>query len=254
MEFRQLLPDPGSVDVDDLLDPLYGLGDGAPPDRPYTVANFVATVDGRATIGGRSGPLGDDGDRAMFHGLRERVDAVFAGTTTLREENYGRVLGKGERRERRAARGLPAEPLACLVTRSGVVPSGIRLFAEPEARVVVFTPKPLGTDGLAAQVTTVVLARTELTLANVLLRLRRDFAVRSLLCEGGPTVFGALLGESLVDELFLTEAPKLAGGGNAPAIATGPELTDPRELSLTWLLERDGSLYHRYAIAGAGGV
>ena len=35
-------------------------------------------------------------------------------------------------------------------------------------------------------------------------RLTSDFGVRTLLCEGGPTVFGALLHEDLVDELFLT--------------------------------------------------
>ena len=58
-------------------------------------------------------------------------------------------------------------------------------------------------------------------------RLRADHGVRSLLCEGGPTVFGALLTEGLVDELFLTLAPKLVGGGDEPAITAGPELDTP---------------------------
>lgn len=79
MEFRQLLPEPGTVDEADLLG---SLAEDAvpPPDRPFTIANFVASIDGRATIDGRSGGLGDDGDHAIFHSLREQVDAVLVGT------------------------------------------------------------------------------------------------------------------------------------------------------------------------------
>lgn len=248
MEFRQLLPDPATVDVDALLDSL-ALSEHAPAARPYTAVNFVASADGRATFSGRSGPLGDDGDRAMFHGLRERFDAVMAGTGTLRTERYGRILGKPERRERRAGRGLPPEPLACIVTRSGSVPSDIPLFAEPEARAVVFTAAEIRHRDWAAQVEVVRLDPGELTLTRVLWHLRAEHDVRSLLCEGGPTLFGALLAERVVDELFLTLAPKLAGGGPGPAITTGPELPLPQGLELRWLLERRASLYLRYAIA-----
>ena len=55
-----------------------------------------------------------------------------------------------------------------------------------------------------------------LTLPNVMRALWSDFDVRSLLCEGGPTVFTALVRERLVDELWLTLAAKLTGGGAAP--------------------------------------
>src|SRR5580704_11719422 len=99
MEFRELFPEPGPFDLGARLETL-DLGAHA-TDRPYTVANFVASADGRATFDGRSGHLGDDGDRSVFHGLREQVDAVLVGTGTLRAERYGRILGKVERRERR---------------------------------------------------------------------------------------------------------------------------------------------------------
>ena len=197
---------------------------------------------------GRSGALGDDGDRAMFHGLREQVDAVLAGTGTLRTENYGRILGKSERRERRRAAGRSPEPLMCIVSRSGQVPTDIPLFAEPEARVVVYSPRTLETSSLAAHVEVTVLDGDELTFAQAFRRLRTDHGVRSLLCEGGPTVFGALLTAGLVDELFLTLAPKLVGGGEEPAITAGPELPEPRELAIRWLLERNGTLYLRHSL------
>ena len=173
---------------------------------------------------------------------------MSAGTVTVGLEGYGRILGKEERRQRRIARGLPAEPLACLITRSGEVPTATRLFAEPEARIVVFSPTEVDLSGCAAQVEVVRLDPGELTLTTALRRLRSDYGIRALLCEGGPTLFGALLQEGLVDELFLTVAPKLTGGGRGPTISSGPELADPRELQLTWLLERNGALYLRYAV------
>jgi 5-amino-6-(5-phosphoribosylamino)uracil reductase len=68
------------------------------------------------------------------------------------------------------------------------------------------------------------------------------------LCEGGPTLFGGLITEHLADELFLTLAPKLTGGGSGPTVTSGPELSALQGLRLIWALERDGSLYLRYAL------
>ena len=77
-----------------------------------------------------------------------------------------------------------------------------------------------------------------------LLRSLREEGVRALLCEGGPTLHGALQAAGLVDDLFLTIAPKLAGGG-APRILEG-ELPEVEPLELAWLLEQDGELFARY--------
>jgi riboflavin-specific deaminase-like protein len=248
MEFRQLLPEPGEFVSEQRLAALeFAAPTGG---RPHTVVNFVSSADGRATFAGRSGQLGDDGDKAIFHGLRERVDAILAGTRTVALENYGRILGKEERRERRVRRGLPPEPLACLISRSGRVPSEIPLFAEPEARIVVFAPAgaALALNHCAADVDLIALDPAELTPTTALRRLHSDYGVNSLLCEGGPTLFGALLHERVVDELFVTIAPKLTGGGTGPTISAGPELGELQRLELLWALERAGSLFLRYAI------
>jgi riboflavin-specific deaminase-like protein len=244
---RQLLPEPGTINVRELLDGL-NLAGRAHTHRPYTVANFVASADGRAAFQGRSRWLSDDADREIFHGLREHVDAVMAGTGTLRTERYGRIVRDPERRHRRAAAGLNPEPLACIFSRSGEIPLDIPLFSDPGSRVVLFTPAALDASSLAAQVDVVRLDPGELTLTTMMRRLRSSYDVRSLLCEGGPTLFGALLEEDLVDELFLTHAAKLTGGGTAPAISAGPELAELRILSLIWALEMDGALYLRYAL------
>jgi 5-amino-6-(5-phosphoribosylamino)uracil reductase len=246
LTFNQLLPEPGAVYADELIAGA-DFGSLAGPERPHTLVNFVATADGSVTFEGRSGAIGDEGDRTMFHTLREHVDAVLAGTGTLRTERYGRILGRSERRERRAAAGLTPEPLACVITRSGELPLDIPLFAEPEARIVVFSPTRLALPDLAASVHLEVFdGSTERPLATVMRRLREHYEVRSLLCEGGPSLFASLLHDELVDEFFLTIAPKLAGGSAGPTVATGEPLPDLARLEVCWLLERQGSLFVRY--------
>jgi riboflavin-specific deaminase-like protein len=244
--FRRLLPDPATVTASELLDSLDPVA-RAGSERPHTIVNFVASADGRAAVHGRSAPLSDPGDRVLFHGLRERVDAVLAGTGTVRTENYGRLVRDPARRARRAARGLAPDPLACLVTRAGVLPTTIPLFADPDSRVVVFTGRPLDLAETAAHTDTVVLDRGELTLTTVLRRLRTAYDVRALLCEGGPTVFSALLQEGLVDEVFITLSPQLTGGGDEPGLTSGPELSRAARLRLLWVVEREGTVFLRYA-------
>jgi riboflavin-specific deaminase-like protein len=248
--FRQLLPKPDEREAAPLLRSAFAAL-RPPAERPYTLVNFVSSVDGRAAVQGRSHPLADDGDRALFHELRERADGVLAGTGTLSAERYGRLLSRPERRRRRSERGQPPEPLLCVVTRSGCVDTSVPLFAEPEARVVIFSAVAVPLQGVRAQVEVALLDQAELTLTGVLRALRARHGIRTLLCEGGPTLFGALLRERLVDELFLTIAPSLAGGGREPTITAGPQGAELLPLRLLWLLEREGSLYTRYALRGA---
>jgi riboflavin biosynthesis pyrimidine reductase len=247
--YRQLLPEPAEVQADSLIASL-DLAAQAPADRPYTVVNFSSTVDGDVSVQGRSGAIGDEGDRAMFHALREHVDAVLAGTGTVRAERYGRILGNEERRARRLASGQTSEPLACLITRSGELPVEIPLFAEPEAQIVVFSRGELQLDGVSATVHPEPYdPGAGRPLGQVMAILREKYGVRGLLCEGGPSLFGSLLGEQLVDELFLTVAPKLAGGDGGPNITAGEPLAALAEMRIRWLLERGDSLYLRYALS-----
>jgi riboflavin biosynthesis pyrimidine reductase len=72
--------------------------------------------------------------------------------------------------------------------------------------------------------------------------------VRSVLCEGGPTLNTSLLPAGLVDELFLSIAPALAGSTGSRAIIEGAPLREPVGLRLVWLLESDSQLFARYAL------
>ncbi len=221
-------------------------GDLAPPRRPYVVVNFVSSADGKATFEGRSGKLGGDTDSALFHRLRTQADAVLVGSGTLRAERYGRIVRDPELRAAREAEGLAPDPLACVVSRSLSLPLDIPLFQEPEQRTIVFTSKDGRLEGVGPGVSVERLRAEELTLTNALKVLRDRHGVRSVLCEGGPTLFGALLGEELVDELFLSLAPRIAGGGEALTIVEGMPLAELLELELVWVLEAEGELFIRY--------
>jgi riboflavin-specific deaminase-like protein len=246
VRFARLHPEPGPVDIADQLADLH-LGDRARPGRPYVVLNFVASVDGRAAVRGSSGPLGDEGDREVFFGLRAAVDAVLTGTGTLRVERYGRLVRRPERRAARVRAGLAEDPLAVVVARSGHVPTEPAIWDDPDSSIVVFAPPGTEAPERGADVRREPLE--PVALPAVLERLRTGYGVRSLLCEGGPTLASAMLGDGLVDELFLTVAPMLAGGGHEPGIAEGLPLPEPARLELVWVLERAGSLFLRYRLS-----
>jgi riboflavin biosynthesis pyrimidine reductase len=79
----------------------------------------------------------------------------------------------------------------------------------------------------------------------VLERLRAEHGIRSVLSEGGPTLLSGLIGDAVLDELFLTVAPLVAGPGEKPLL-DGDALGEPAPFEITWELEHDGFLFLRY--------
>ncbi len=171
---RRLHPDPADVTAPEAFAGV-DFAALAPPDRPYLVINMVASADGRATLAGRTEQLSSEADRDVFHTLRTLVDAVLVGTGTLRAERYGRMVRSPERQEQRRARGLDPEPYAIVCSRRGDFPDDIPLFNDPEARVLTYEREDAALPSRALR------------------RARSEHGVRSVLCEGGPTLNAALL-------------------------------------------------------------
>ena len=219
----------------------------APAERPHVAVNMVATVDGRATVAGRTAPISSVADRQMFHALRTRVDAVMIGAGTVRSERYGRLVRDPARREQRRAAGLDPDPLAIVVSGSLGIPPDLPLLQDPEQRIVFVTAHDGEVGGCAAQVE--YLRSSPVDLSAALARLRAEHGVRSVLCEGGPHLNGSLLAAGLVDELFLTTAPVLAGGADPLTIVEGYAPEEPVALELVWLLAAGSELFARYALA-----
>jgi riboflavin-specific deaminase-like protein len=209
---------------------------------------MVSTADGKATVGGKTQEIADDVDRLLFHHLRTQADAILAGTGTLRIERYGPLVRDEEMRTKREREGFAPIPLAVAVSRSGEIPFEAPIFHDQESRIAVFTAAQADSPACEAQIEVTRLSPDELTLDNVLRRLRSDHGIRALMCEGGPTLLSSLVADDLLDELFLTFAPMLVSGTEAPTILDGIPLSDPRKLELASLLEHDNYLFARYRV------
>jgi riboflavin biosynthesis pyrimidine reductase len=253
---RRLLPHGAPTTVERFMEEL-GLTDRAaegPRSRPYVLLNMVSTADGRATLGGRSGTIGGEADRELFHGLRTVVDAVMVGAGTARAERYRRLVRNERAIQARRKRGLAEQPLACIVSGRLALNSEIPLLADPGARVAIITSSEASLpEDCRAEIEYIRAAREGLLdLPSALCELRERLAVRTLLCEGGPHLSSQLVGDGLLDELFLSLSPKLAGSGKTGEslrILSGPELDPPAALELVGALEHDSHLFLRYRLA-----
>jgi riboflavin biosynthesis pyrimidine reductase len=224
-----------------------------PAPRPRILLNMVSTADGRASLAGRSGTLSGPADRALFHALRAPVDGILVGAGTVRTERYGRIIHESSVRARRAQRGLAEEPLACIVSGRLAIDEDLPLLHEPDARVAILTASAASLPPSEATVEYIRGGAGALELAGALGELAERFAIQTLLCEGGPHLARQLLAEGLIDELFLTVAPLLAGGepagGEALRILAGIELETPAELELLDVLRGDSYVFLRYGVS-----
>lgn len=218
----------------------------APPGRPYLGLNMVSSLDGKATLDWRTKGLSSDVDRRLFHHLRTQADAVMVGAGTVREERYGRMTKNEELRDKRVAEGRAPEALAVIVSGRLDLPADLPLLNEPEQEVLVATAAEHSLDGVTAQVD---YARVGDDLQRLMVLLG-ERGVRSVLCEGGPTLNSYLFAAGLVDELFLTLNPKTIGGASAITIVAGRELVEPQELDLVSVAEADGELFTRWRVVG----
>ena len=246
MQLTRLFPDTAELTVAEAAAGLR-FGERAPADRPFVALNMVASTDGRATLAGRTAPMSGAADRELFHALRAVADGILVGAGTVRIERYGRVTKTDDLRARREAAGLDPAGVAVIVSGSLRLPPDLPLLQDPDARVIVITDAAGELPRAAASVEYI---REPLFAA--LGRLRTEHGIRSLLCEGGPTLNGTLFSDGLVDELFLTVANTVAGTGEDLTIVAGPPLRAPVGMSLVSVHEAEGHLFLRYAADIAG--
>ena len=251
---------PGGSALDDAgLAALYDYPDlGAPPAR-WLRANMVASLDGAATVDGRSGGLSNDADQQVFAMLRAYADVILVGAGTARAEGYGPVRPESEGlrwawlRDGRS----PSAPIA-VVTRALDLDLGSALLADapPHARTIVITTESAlpGRRAAAARTAEVIVAGE----ASVDLKAAMDSLAerghQRISCEGGPHLLAQLASAGLLDELCLTVSPLLAGPG-ADRIVTGG-LPMPgggtRPFTLAHVLADEGHLLCRYVRRSAG--
>jgi riboflavin biosynthesis pyrimidine reductase len=243
--FRVLHPAPGDGASVDAATALRSWREERP--RGAGVAlNFISSVDGRIAVNGRSAPLGGPADRALFHALRSRADAVLVGAGTVRDERYGPLIKAAPVREARRREGFAEQPVALIATSSLDLDPMLPLLRDPGSRVVILTSSRGQLPACAARVDYV----RSPSLVDGLAQARERFGLAVVLCEGGPSLAGALAAAGLIDELFISLAPMIVGdvAGAATMLRHGGPPV-PLALELRMLLQADETLFARY-VAG----
>jgi riboflavin-specific deaminase-like protein len=225
------------------------LGDKAPPDRPYLVLNMVSSLDGKATLDWRTKGLSTELDRQLFHRLRTQADAIMVGAGTVRAERYGRMAKSDELRAAREAEGLAADPLAVIVSARLDLPADLPILGEAAQRVVIATHSDAELPEVDAEV---LYERSGEDLPLLMANLRERHGIRSVVCEGGPTLNSHLFAAGLVDELWLTLSPKVLGGAAAFTIVAGRELVEPAELEPVSIAQGEGDVFTRWRVRRHG--
>ncbi|NIH79641.1 pyrimidine reductase family protein [Amycolatopsis viridis] len=247
---RSVWPDLLDDLSDDDLERIYGYPEAL--DGPWVQANFTSSADGASTLEGRSEGLSGPADKRIFFLGRLLADVVLAGAGTVRAENYRGARTSPERRARRARLGLAEVPPIAVVTGSARLDPAAPLFTDTTVPPIVITTEHAPAERRAALAD----AGADILLAGVeTIDLRSALAqlagrgLKRINCEGGPHLFGELVAEDLVDQLCLTVAPLLAGGG-ADRIAIGRMASGARAMELASVLVEDGFAMLRYRRRG----
>ena len=224
--------------------------------RPYTIINAIGTLDGRGAVGGKSTPIGSEVDHHLMRNIRANVDAVLVGAGTLRSEDLTLSVYESLARRRRE-RGMAKQPLSIILTSSGNVPADRRIFdPNAESDVLIFAGSHASRQDLVRLSRLATVRRSSATssatgiseLEEILETLADEFAVRHLLVEGGPKVNHSFLEARLVDELFLTLSPKIAGG-DSRFLVDGKELPHNGDsFNLISAHLSDSEIYLRYRL------
>ncbi len=246
----------------------------SPVGRPFVIANFVSTLDGvvsfkmKGKSGGSTISGSNPADRFIMGLLRASADAVMVGAGTLLDVGAKSLWTPGYaypdarhlyEEYRVNAQHKPKYPLLVIVSGSGQLELNRAIFRTPAIPTVVITTSAgraeLTRRGAAKLRSVEVYALNSrsgsIAPRAILKLLQSQFGVSTLLHEGGPTLFGQFLAAKVVDELFLTLSPQIAGRkaeATRPAIVQGVEFVPDSApwFQMVSVKEKSAHLFLRY--------
>ena len=225
--------------------------------RPFVFLNIATTADGKlAPANRRFVPFSSKRDQELLHELRTRADAVLAGARTVDSASVTMGPGGNKYREQRLKNGLAEYNLRVVVSGSGSINPRAEIFRHKFSPLIILVTTRASRaciqrlEKLGAIVH--VCGETEIDFHAALEWLRREWKVKTLLCEGGGEINDALLRANLVDEIYLTLCPNIFGGRTAPTLADGlgaPSLAHATNLQLKSRRRAGNELFLCYSVA-----
>lgn len=191
------------VDLSDLLGPL------SAPETPELRIIGVSTLTGSATKGDSSHGIGNDKDFALLNRVRLWSDVVLVGAGTARAENYFGVRTTHQQREERIRNGQAAVPPIAVVSQSMEFDTSTQLFHDTLTPPLILVPEADINPERAAELESVgaiIVPCGDGTPPEIVSALRSR-GLQRIVCEGGPSMFEALLRHALVDIIHMTIAP-----------------------------------------------
>jgi 2,5-diamino-6-(ribosylamino)-4(3H)-pyrimidinone 5'-phosphate reductase len=223
-------------------------------DRPFVYINMATTVDGKITSAVREYPrFASETDRLNMDILRARADAILVGAGTIRADNPSLLVRDEGMREYRKSLGKHKGPMKVLVTASAAIGTDYRFFNEEDGgKRLVATVEEAHDENLApfeGRAEVLRIGSGAVDLPALLAELKRR-GVEKLLAEGGGEMNWQLIDGGLVDELFITFAPSLLGGRDAPTAVEGEGLAMERQVRLRLLEMRreEDEIFCRYEV------
>ena len=265
LEVLYEVEDLASFDLPKELGDLYGGGLGFA--EPRLFANFVSTLDGVVAIPSipESNSLiasGSEADRFVMGLLRAVADVVLIGAGTLRASPQG--TWKPEKvfppasaafAELRRRLGRREEPEVAILTGRGSIDPAHPVLASGALVLTSDAGAAALTDSLPPAASVVSLG-TETTLdPRTIVTTLHGRGHRLILSEAGPHTHGALLGADVVDELFLTVSPLLAGDagpGSRFRLVEGADLVPLVRARPLSIRRHDEHLFLRYELNRTG--
>jgi 2,5-diamino-6-(ribosylamino)-4(3H)-pyrimidinone 5'-phosphate reductase len=214
---------------------------------------MAATVDGKITSAKREYPrLTSSHDRETMDRLRAEADAILVGAGTTRADDPPLRVRTESMQDYRRSLGKPAALDRVLVSASLEVDPDSRFFEDDGGACIVATTEDAVEDRIArleprAEIWKLGVGRVDLV---ALLRRLKTRGVERLLVEGGGELNWSFIERDLIDELYVTIAPRLLGGRDAPTLLEGAGLNmaGQRRLKLVDQRREQDELYCRWAV------
>jgi 5-amino-6-(5-phosphoribosylamino)uracil reductase len=187
------------------------------PDRPYILLSCGMSIDGYlGAATPRRLELSNDADFDRVDAVRASCDAILVGAATVRTDNPRLLVRSQNRRDERAARGLPTSPMKVTVTERLELDPGADFFTTGDNEKLVYCTSPRVVDARSrlGEVATVVDGGQHVQMR----KLTEDLGARGvqrLMVEGGGMVHTQFLTDDLADELQLVVAPVFVGDSRA---------------------------------------